>query len=171
MSQVIAVTGPAGAGKTTVSQAYAKSMQKCAHIDVDYIKHFVVTGFIYDTTDEGIAQWKTLGKNVGFTAKNLLEDGFDVVINGYLHKKSWDIIEEYVNLDLKVLLFPDQDSNLARNKGRRQAIALSDNKVMLHREYFSTTTDMDGFVKIDNGKLSIDATVDKIKHLLYGAEL
>jgi adenylate kinase family enzyme len=42
---VLAITGPAGAGKSTVGEKIAKSFRRCVNIDADHIKHMIVSGF------------------------------------------------------------------------------------------------------------------------------
>ena len=38
---VLAITGPAGSGKSTVATRLAKQIEKCVNIDADYVKHMV----------------------------------------------------------------------------------------------------------------------------------
>mgnify|MGYP003591616781 FL=1 len=42
---VLAITGPTGSGKSTVSEKLAKQIDRCVNIDADHIKHMIVSGF------------------------------------------------------------------------------------------------------------------------------
>lgn len=45
---VLAITGPTGAGKSTVGESVAKKLEHCVNIDADHIKHMLVSGFYVD---------------------------------------------------------------------------------------------------------------------------
>jgi len=76
MNLVLAITGPAGSGKSTVAKIIANDINLCVNIDADYVKHFIVNGFIYDNSEKGVKQWELLGKNIGQLAEK-----YDVVLD------------------------------------------------------------------------------------------
>jgi uridine kinase len=104
---ILAITGPTASGKTTVSRLLAKKIGRCVNIDADDIKHLIATGFIYNDTPSGIAQWQLLGKNIGMLTKNFTDEGYSVIINGYINEPAWDEITSMVRINWKFLLIPD----------------------------------------------------------------
>ena len=48
MNFVLALTGPAGSGKSTIAEKLAKQIDRCVNIDADHIKHMIVSGFFKD---------------------------------------------------------------------------------------------------------------------------
>ncbi|MBI2798501.1 (d)CMP kinase [Candidatus Saccharibacteria bacterium] len=55
---VVAITGPTGSGKSAVAKRLAKQIPDCANIEVDNIKHFLVSGFKYDILPDGKKKWR-----------------------------------------------------------------------------------------------------------------
>jgi 2-phosphoglycerate kinase len=163
---VIAITGPAGSGKTTVASILAKKIERCVNIDVDNVKHFIVNGFIYDDSPDGIKQWELLGKNIGQIAKNFIDEGYNVIINGYLNQPAWNNITKFVQPTHKFLLLPDLDVVMIRDKQRSVDLVMGRDVVATHYNYFSNTPYVHDFTKVDSSSQNIDQTVAEILGLL-----
>jgi len=77
------ITGPAGAGKSSVTKALAKKFTRSAVINVDQIRGMIVGGYKkpwpYD--DEAELQLSLSAKNACEIANNFLEKGFKVFID------------------------------------------------------------------------------------------
>ena len=102
MPRVIALTGPTGAGKTTIGEALAKRLDKCVNIDADHIKHMIVSGFYKDDSNPGgwsFSEWALVGESIGILAKNFADRGFDMVINGYIDEPAWSKISEAIKIE------------------------------------------------------------------------
>lgn len=163
---ILAVTGPAGSGKSTTASRLAKEINKCVNIEVDHVKHFIVNGFIYEDKPEGVSQWELLGKNIGMLAKNFQEAGYNVIISGYLKEVSWESIQKHIVIDHKVLLLPHVDAVTRRDAGRNEDDRMGAEAVQEHHDYFSTSSFYDDFIKIDSTGHSIDETLEEIRGLL-----
>lgn len=96
---------PTGSGKSTTAQLLAEQVDTCVNIDVDLVKHFIVSGFRYEEAD-GVDQWRLLGKNLGMLAVNFHQENYNVIINGYLREQAWAEIEKHVNFTHTFLLMP-----------------------------------------------------------------
>lgn len=162
---VLAITGPAGAGKSTVGEKVAKKFERCVNIDVDHVKHMIVSGFYKDDDNPagwGFNQWGLVGDSIGLIAANFLKEGYSVTINGYLDEPAWSNIEKHLVINHKVLLLPKLEAVISRDSRRHNDRALGEASVKEHFKTFSTESLYDSFEKIDTTELTVDETVDRI---------
>lgn len=164
---IIAITGPAGAGKSTVSEKLAKQFDDCVNIEADHVKHFVVSGFKKKQNTDGsedwdFTEWELVGESIGLLAHNFQEKGFSVIINGYINEPAWQAIEKHVTLTHKVLLLPHLDQVKGRDQQRKPEDQMGEKAISEHHDYFSTNSFYSDFVKIDSSEHDIDQTVQAI---------
>ena len=163
---ILVITGPTGAGKTTIATELAKQVDRCVNIEVDTVKHLIITGFIYGDSAAGVPQWELLGTNIGMLAKNFQAAGYNVIINGYINEPALDNIQKHVTLDRKVLLLPHVDTTIQRDSGRHDDIKMGEDSVREHNDYFSHTSTYNDFTKIDSTEHSVAETLRIIKEML-----
>lgn len=167
MKLLVAITGPAGSGKSSAAGKLAKKIEKCVNIDADHVKHMIVSGFIYDDTPEGIKQWELLGENIGLLAGNFQRTGYNIIINGYINEPAWDNIVKHVELTHKFLLLPDLDTVKERDSQRHKDFVMGEKAVTAHYEYFSNSDYYKDFTKLDTTNHNIEETIQAIyKELL-----
>lgn len=163
---VIAITGPAGSGKSTVGGNLAKQIEQCVNIDVDLVKHMIVSGFVYDKSPAGIKQWELLGRNLGFLANGFHQYGYNVILNGYINEPAWNNIVKHILLTHKVLLLPSLGTVKARDKARQEDDIVGEETVTTHYDYFSNAPFYDDFIKVDSTSDTVVQTVDKVLKIL-----
>ncbi len=164
-NSVIAITGPAGAGKSTVGEKVAKQLKRCVNIDADHIKHMIVGGFHKDTSSPGgwgFDQWGLVGDSIGLLAANFLKQGYSVIINGYIDEPAWTNIEKLVAINHKFLLLPSLETIKDRDAARNEDVRMGKAVVSEHHEVFSKDKFYSDFIKIDTSNHSVEETVSAI---------
>ncbi len=166
---VHAITGPSGSGKSTVGEKLAKALERCVNIDADHIKHMIVSGFYKDENNPGgwgFNQWELVGESIGLLASNFVNQGYDVIINGYIDAPAWNNIESHVAISHKVMLLPELDTLIARDAERNPEYVMGSEPVTQHHSIFSNGSFYEPFTKLDTTHHSIDETVKSIMDIL-----
>jgi predicted kinase len=160
----LVITGPAGVGKSTVAEKLAKQLGHCVNIDADHIKHMIVSGFYKDDSAGGwgFDQWGLVGDSIGLLARNFLDAGYDVIINGYVDEPAWTNLQKHITLTHKVLLLPRLDTVTGRDASRREDSRMGAAAVGEHHAYFSSDEFFNDFLKLDTTDHSVDETVAEI---------
>src|SRR3989338_9998498 len=165
-SFVLAITGPAGSGKSTVALKLAKQIKNSVNIDTDQIKHCIVNGFKYDGTSAGIKQWKVLGDNIGLLACNFQKHNYNIIINGCMEEVSWLQIQKHIKFTHKILLLPQLNTTINRYAKRLKAVFMGKKAVAEHHRNFTKNKFYNDFITIDSTKHSVIKTVKEILKIL-----
>jgi guanylate kinase len=160
---VYIITGPAGAGKTTVANELAKLIDKSARVDVDYLRHSIKEGYVkpYPTTVESKKQIELSIKNACQISKNFVDKGFnvfidDIVINNFkLYKKYLKEINLFV-----FLLLPNKNTVAKRDTGRKKEQVMGERALQLHDKF--SKIESDKWHIIDSSTHTVKQTVDEI---------
>jgi len=174
--KVLLISGPAGAGKSSVGKAWAASRKnRCAHLQLDDFRRLLKSGYIDPRdgwNDEAQSQLDLARLNVASVTKNYFESGIEVVIDDVVFPnwepsglERWRAALSPIEIDF-VMLFPTWEAVQARNLERSEEDRLP--VPMLRKIY----DDMAGWKSrsdvtvIDNSELSVAESVIKIEHAL-----
>jgi len=141
MNNLYVITGPAGVGKSTISNLVANSLEKSCMIEGDDIYHFVVGGYVPAWLDRN--HLPLFWKNVKSVIKNCLEDGFDVVFNYILDKEDVQNLKQtFPNTNIKfVVLLVDEETIVKRDKLRPLDCQMGERSLLLLRSMLEENFD------------------------------
>jgi guanylate kinase len=168
---IIAITGPSGAGKTSVAELLVKRFKNSVNIDVDPLKHMNPNAFIKVINDKGEEDWPylawgLLGENTALLVENYIKHGHDVIINGWLEVEAWLEIEKRIKIDHKILLMPEIRVNIERDAGRTEEVKMGERAVLRGRDYFKSTSYYHDFVVLDTANEALEDTVKTITEII-----
>lgn len=168
---VLALAGPSGSGKSTVALKLAKQFEKCVDIEIDDVKHFIVTAFTSETSIDGVKkwnydEWELVGDSVGLLAHNFRTNGYPVIINGYMTELGWEAAKNHVALTHKILLLPQVDETKKRDRKRSGDKPMGEQAVMEHHGYYSNSGYYEDFTRVDTTHHSVEDTVAEVKRLI-----
>lgn len=131
---ILAVSGPSGAGKTTVSRLVAAAFDKGTHVQIDTFMPFIVTCWVEPWLPGATQQNHILGGAAASAAIAFAEGDYTVVFDGYLFPDSAvgtaRMCARRGVLFSYAVLKPDAATCLARANDRSPAI-LSDAPIMI----------------------------------------
>lgn len=162
MQTLYIITGPAGVGKSTISQILAKKSKKSALIEGDDIYHQVVGGYAQAWKPEN--HLKTFWKICINTIKIYLDDGFDVVFNYIVTPQNVDLIKSSIqNYNIRfVILLTDESTLLARDKQRPIDCQMNERCITLLNAFKNRNYNLKNI--LDTSNLSIDETINIIEN-------
>lgn len=160
MNKLYLITGPAGVGKSTISEKVAKSLDKSVLIEGDAIYNFFVGGRISPWKDN--APIELFWQNSINLIKSYLDNGYDVVFNYIINKNKFeelkDIFKEY---PIKfILLLTTEEELLKRDQTRPIDCRMNERCLVLLHEFINQNFD-NKFI-IDTSNNTIDNEVNSI---------
>lgn len=165
---VFILTGPAGAGKSTTARELCRRFPTAAHIDVDWLRSMIVSGYaapvgLGGEPVESGRQAALAARNAASLARNCSAEGIVSVIDGVL--ETTDDLDPYVDAlvghDLYVItLLPDAATLTARDAGRDPSQRMGARCQELHG-IIAANGETRG-VRLDTTGLTVEDAVDAI---------
>ncbi len=175
--RAIVITGPAGAGKSSVARLIVDDLERAALVELDRLWHQVVSGapvpYWAGGERDATRQFALLGvRNAAALVRNYAAAGYDAIVDG--------VFEEPRELDVFlaalggveahfVMLMPDEDELMRRDAQRPEDERMGERSRELHR-IFSRSGELRG-MRIDSTGLSAEETAALVLERLFDARL
>jgi cytidylate kinase len=160
MNKLYIITGPAGVGKSTISNEIAKNLKKSVLIEGDTIYNFFVAGRIKPWLEN--APLDLFWNNCIYLINSYLTNGYDIVFNYIINPNYFNslknIFKDY-EIIFKVLM-TDEQTIIKRDKERPIDCQMGERSLVLLKEFINYNFD-DKYI-LDTSKLTINETISKI---------
>lgn len=165
---VIIITGPPGAGKTTVAAALCGRFERAALVETDVLRHMVVSGYASPVLgapdpEEARVQGTLARQNSAMLARSFAVAGFTAVLADVVERR--DELDEYLGLleglDVAfVTLLPDAATVAARDNERPEGGRMGARAAHLHH-VFEANGETRG-LRLDTSAWNVEQTVDAL---------
>lgn len=155
------ITGPAGVGKSTISNKIAEKLERSVLIEGDDIYNLVVGGYVSPWKQGN--QLELFWKNCKSLILNALQDNYDIVFNYILDKKQITDIKNTFGKQTKikfVCLMVDEKTILQRDKLRPEDCQMGERCIVLLNSLKKNNFNKNNI--FDTSNLTVDETYKEI---------
>lgn len=161
MTDLYIITGPAGAGKSTISRKIAESKSKSVLIEGDDIYHQVVGGYVQAWKQGNHLDifWKICIDMIDIYLSNGYTVVFNYIVNLENIKALQDKFKEY---KIKfIILITDEGTLLSRDKERPKDCQMGERCLTLLNNFKNKNYNKNNF--LDTSNLSVNETLEEIE--------
>jgi hypothetical protein len=171
---VTVLTGPPGAGKTTVAHLLVEGVTRGVHLDADAFYHWIRSGWVAPWLPESHAQNTTVIDSIAGAAVRYAQGGYHVVVDGIVGPWFIDpFIREAAGASVAlryVVLRPTLDIAIGRAVQRGEEALTDEAPVLRMYEEFRDLGPYERFV-IDTSEMTAEASATLVRAKLAQAVL
>lgn len=165
MPDIVLITGPQAAGKTTVSALLARRFERGVHLDGDAFRRFVVAGraeVTPDPSDEALDQLRFRYRLTAAAAHAYRDAGFEVIVDDVVAGPMLPDGVDLLGIDGRrvVVLLPSREVIAERDR-RRSTIGYGAWSIGELHDLFATGTPRIG-TWLDTSSMTAADTVDAV---------
>ena len=162
MNPVYIITGPPGAGKSTIAEKLALSFEKGLHLQCDWIYNMVKGGYKEPWNDHDKQLISVMYKAAQSMLSVYAQAGFCVVIDYVFERDELLDFLNGVSIPITLVFFlPDVSCNVARDKDRQYSIG--EKRVQHYNQRFKRIeAEIHPFV-LNNTQLDPESCIKEIK--------
>ncbi|MFW0787704.1 AAA family ATPase [Gordonia sp. CPCC 206044] len=169
---IVLLTGPPGAGKSTTAAALAAGFEKSVHLHTDDFWHYIVSGAIPPYLPESDQQNQTAMRAIALTTVTYAEGGYTVVVDGVVGPWMLHHFDAAVREAITVhylVLRPSRETALARAVGRSGPDDLTDAEPILAMwDQFADLGNLERHV-LDTGDQTPGQTLQMVRDAVAGS--
>ena len=170
MAPIFIISGPPGAGKSSLADALLQRFPFGIHLPVDDMRDMVVSGRadpVPTWTEETTRQFQLARTSMAEIAARYAAAGFAVAIDDIIFPGDTDLFFGFPGFEVqRILLLPALETMRRRNSERTNkhfdTSILDETIIALHEAMQSELFNKDGWIVIDSSALSLDETVDEV---------
>ncbi len=167
MSQIVIISGPPGAGKSTVAEALCQRYDRTVHLETDDIYGWIRMGYISPWKSGSTQQNLMVSRAAARAASAFAAGHYGVFIDGVIGRDHLNVyIDELRDAAVPihyVVLLPPIEEARRRALDRPKRVPETEDAEQFRRAYevFTPAEPLPGCT-IDNGGLTADQTADRV---------
>ncbi len=166
MSQIVIISGPPGAGKSTVAESLCGRYDRTVHLKTDELYASIRMGYTKPWLPESDRQNRMVTRAAARAAVAFAQELYAVFVDGVISPSLLAIYveelrEAHVPVHLAVLL-PSLEETVRRGVSREETLRVPEDKLREAHQRFTAYGASSGGCLIDNSALSADETADRI---------
>ncbi len=170
MNQVLILTGPPGAGKTSVALAICERFDRMVHIPVDELRHWVRAGYRHPWAGDAQSaeQLRMATDGAAALARNAIRYRYSVIVDDVAigaDAEAYRAALDGLDADVQIVtLLPSLEDCLERDAARIGA-SIADRVRVLHAEFEAAVAErrQPGAVLDTSGDADAYATADRVQ--------
>ncbi len=160
MNKLYLITGPAGVGKSTISNKLANSLNKSVLIEGDEIYHMVKGGYVSPWLEGN--HLEVFWKNIVSLISNSLNSGYDVVFNYIINETDLDFLKsQFESYEIHFILLMTSETELLRRDKTRPIDCRMNERCLVLLNQFKKIKSFKNYV-LDTSNLTLDETLLKV---------
>jgi len=165
MSQIVIISGPPGAGKSSVAESLCARYDRTVHIETDQFYAAIRMGFISPWRPESDRQNRMVTRAVARAATAYAQDLFAVFIDGVIGPHLLPIYLDELRVARVpahfVQLLPSLDETVRRGLSREETLRVTEAQLREGHQKFVEYGSFAG-VTLESTGLSADQTADRV---------